>query len=156
MNTSDQLRQSLTDQLIEIFEGEPWYGESLMKKLHKIRQEASSPQVLNKTASYVQHLISWRQFVIRKLEGDAEFDIQLNTPSDWKHVSIEQFSDWDTLLTHLTDSQNRLLDLLQKQTDTALKSQVPGKDYSLEYMLHGLIQHDVYHTGQIAVYWKNR
>lgn len=150
------ISQSLVDQLFEIFKGEPWYGDSLMKKLMKIRQEAEIPQALNLTASYIQHLINWRQFVIKKLKGEAEFDIQLNSVSDWTDISIQQFSDWDRLINQLTLSQNELIDLIKRQSNDTLKAQVPGKGYSIEYMVHGLIQHEVYHTGQIAVYWKNR
>jgi hypothetical protein len=28
---------------------------------------------------------------------------------------------------------------------------VPGTEYSVYFMLHGVIQHDLYHAGQIAL-----
>jgi hypothetical protein len=32
-----------------------------------------------------------------------------------------------------------------------LAEQVPGKEHSVYTMLHGIIQHDLYHAGQIAL-----
>ncbi|MDW3195737.1 MAG: DinB family protein [Cytophagales bacterium] len=148
--------ESLCDQLQAVFDGEPWYGDSLIAKLEMIRAEVEEPSDLNKTASYVQHLINWRQFVIKKLIGDIDFDITLNTTADWTDINIEHFEAWDHLLELLRDTQNQLVTLIRSLSNEVLIKQVPGKDYSFEHMLHGLIQHEVYHTGQIAVYWKNR
>lgn len=148
--------QSLSDQLQVVLDGDPWYGESLVTKLLNIRAEAQHPKELNKTASFIRHLINWRQFVIKKLEGDISFDITLNTTADWTAINIDHFETWDDLIEVLKKSQNQLLTLIESLPDEALMKQVPGKDYSFEHMLHGLIQHEVYHTGQIAVYWKNR
>lgn len=112
------------------------------------------PEALNKSASYIQHLINWRQFVIKKLQGEADFDIELNTKADWSDVTIEQFVDWDLLIETLKQSQRQLTALIGDQSDEALHLQVPGKKYNYKYMLQGLIQHEVYHTGQRAVFWK--
>ena len=32
-----------------------------------------------------------------------------------------------------------------------LRDQVPGKDYDFYFMLHGVVQHELYHAGQIAI-----
>ena len=36
-------------------------------------------------------------------------------------------------------------------TAAQLGAPVPGHDYSYYVMLHGIVQHDVYHAGQIAL-----
>jgi hypothetical protein len=36
-------------------------------------------------------------------------------------------------------------------TDERLDDTVSGKGYSIYVMLHGVIQHDLYHAGQIAL-----
>ena len=156
METTSVLVQSLLTQLTEVYEGEPWYGEPLTSKLNKIRQEAASPSDLNKTASYVQHLINWRKFVMEKFQGHAEFDFELNSKADWTEIDLQQFSDWDHLIAELRVTQEELIQLISHQNDDGLFLKVPGKNYTYAHMLHGLIQHEVYHTGQIAVYWKNR
>jgi ribosomal protein L27 len=46
-------------------------------------------------------------------------------------------------------AQLRAATLLLK--DVELENIAPGKDHSLYVMLHGGVQHDLYHAGQIAV-----
>jgi hypothetical protein len=40
---------------------------------------------------------------------------------------------------------------VEKLNDAQLEGVVPGKDHSVYVMLHGGVQHDLYHAGQIAV-----
>ena len=35
--------------------------------------------------------------------------------------------------------------------DQKLKEKVGGRNYDFFYLLHGIIHHDVYHLGQIAI-----
>jgi hypothetical protein len=35
--------------------------------------------------------------------------------------------------------------------DSRLTERVPGKDYDIYFMLHGAVQHALYHAGQIAL-----
>ena len=138
------------------FSGRPWFGEALMSRLDTINCEASSAQELNLVASLVKHLISWRMFVIRKLLGDAAYDIELNSPEDWPKVTIRERTDWQALIDELRDSQQALLELLEAKSDAFMEATVPGKNYSYQHMLTGLLQHDAYHQGQIALKWKSR
>lgn len=142
-------------QLKEGFNGEPWFGESLSSRLHKIEEEAGSPHELSRVSDLIQHLLNWRNFVIRKLEGDSDFDIELNSESDWTSCQIQTLSDWKELLRKFEISQERLLKLLQGKSDQFMQQQVPGKGYSYEHMMIGLLQHDAYHQGQIAYKWKH-
>jgi hypothetical protein len=40
--------------------------------------------------------------------------------------------------------------------ESRLAEQVPGKDYDFYHMLHGAVQHALYHAGQIALLKKVR
>jgi hypothetical protein len=48
-------------------------------------------------------------------------------------------------------SRARLRSAVEKSSDAQLDDIAPGKDHSIYAMLHGGIQHDLYHAGQIAV-----
>jgi uncharacterized damage-inducible protein DinB len=43
---------------------------------------------------------------------------------------------------------------LKDKTDDFLKDNVPGTEYDYYTLLHGIIHHDLYHTGQIAAFKK--
>jgi len=48
-------------------------------------------------------------------------------------------------------SHRQLHDTIARLADSWLSETVPGKDYSVYVMLHGVIQHNLYHAGQIAL-----
>ncbi|MCJ7466791.1 MAG: DinB family protein [Maribacter sp.] len=97
------------------------------------------------------HMIRWRIFVIKKLKGDEVFAIQIDGPSDWPEIRIGTAKEWDDLLGELKETQNTLLRILSLQTDELLERKVPGENFSFRFLLEGIIQHDLYHLGQIAL-----
>lgn len=144
----------LLEELNAAFKGEPWYGISLMEKLNQITANEAVASITDypKTiAKLVKHLLAWREFVIKKLEGDALFKIEMNTESDWPTVEIKSDSDWKNLLSELETSQRKLLELLANLSDDLLRANVSGENYNHRYMLRGLIEHDTYHLGQISL-----
>jgi hypothetical protein len=44
-----------------------------------------------------------------------------------------------------------LIEAVATLTDERLSEIVPGKDYTVEYLLRGLARHHIYHAGQIAL-----
>jgi len=56
---------------------------------------------------------------------------------------------WKSLRSSLDSSQSQLLSLLSKQKDTLLKKKYSEKATYAE-LINGILQHDLYHTGQIA------
>jgi hypothetical protein len=60
-------------------------------------------------------------------------------------------ANWKKTLAALRTAQNDLHRAISALPESRLKKVVPGKRYSLYFMLHGLVQHDLYHAGQIAL-----
>lgn len=76
----------------------------------------------------------------------------MNSISDWTKININTVSDWIELLNKLISTQNKIIELLEEQMiNNSLEYKVSGKDYSFEYLLNGIIQHDIYHSGQIGL-----
>ena len=67
----------ITNNLKDSFDGKPWYGISVMEKLNQIPWEAVNEKAYSakSIAILVQHIINWRVFVLKKLDGDLEFNI---------------------------------------------------------------------------------
>jgi len=42
------------------------------------------------------------------------------------------------------------VEVLQQQQDSLLIERVPERDYNFRKLLYGIVQHDIYHLGQIA------
>lgn len=140
--------QKIISLLNRTFEKNAWYGPSITEVLTGITQDLAQKRLphTHSIVELVNHMTSWRLFVIKKLEGDFHFKIdeQSNFPSD---------TDWNSSLEKLHTSQRQLLQLLDSFDPVALSEKVPHEGYQYSYftLLHGIIHHDVYHLGQIAL-----
>ena len=106
----------------------------------------------NSIARIVQHMINWRIFAIEKLKGNSAFDIQLNSKQDWTDIIIRNQPDWDKLLIRLSNTHTEIVNILSQNNDEKfLKNITPGREYDFQYLVDGIIQHDIYHLGQIGI-----
>ena len=139
--------------LKECFDGKPWYGDSVMKKLDAVDWRCVNDQIYgNKTmAILVQHMINWRIFVLKKLQGDAVYDIIIDELNDWTQIHISNEQEWNLMKQEIRNTQKELLELLANCTDELLDEKVPGKKYTFGPILQSIAQHDIYHLGQIAM-----
>lgn len=97
----------------------------------------------------VQHITTWRVFAIKKLDGDQNYDV--SQEENWKDATNQNETAWKIILSELDDSQEKLLEKLEAFSDQNLDEVVPGKAYSYYTLIHGVIQHDLYHLGEIAL-----
>lgn len=142
-----------------VYNGEPWYGRSLMS----IIKDANPKDVFKKTkptahSTYeiTHHLLAWRNLLVKRLNGDTKYAIDPNSKEDWAPLPKEQTAaSWEELVKRLEQNQQELLKAFGKWNDEALEKNFAGTDYTLRTHLNGQLQHDIYHTGQIALAIKN-
>jgi uncharacterized damage-inducible protein DinB len=141
-------KQNILSLLTSTFEENPWYGPSLKEVLSNITPEQASKKLegTHSIIDLVAHMTAWRIFVIRKLEGDDHYAVE-------DHMNFPAVSDWSKALQDLFDSQAKLISALQNFPGTRLSEVVPHGSYRYSFyaLLHGIIHHDVYHTGQISL-----
>lgn len=142
--------QDLVDQINEVFEGDPWYGNSISKYLQEIE-----PEWLNKhhnnghsIGQIITHMITWREYVIDKLMG-VENETEVGGTKDWEKAKAYSNNDKNELFARFKSTQKMLVQLLSEKEDSFLDEPVPGKPFKFEKLLMGIIQHDIYHLGQI-------
>jgi len=137
----------------ENYDGNPWYGDSLRKKLDRISaEEALAPPApgLHSVAQQVAHLLAWRRLLVERLKGNDNFQIQLNSARDWPPQELLEMKGWAKLLAELDANQAELLQLLEAGTDALLERPLPDGKHAFRLLLDGIVQHDVYHIGQIG------
>ena len=144
------------DQLVrdykDVVTGQPWFGTGLSKTMDEIPHSAinhKTETMSHSIGELVIHIINWRNYAIQKIKGNKEFDIETNSDMDW--LSLENISEahWVTLLDILDQSFNELISELENMSDGGLDEGVPGKKFTFVYLIRGIIQHDIYHLGQI-------
>ena len=58
---------------------------------------------------------------------------------------------WENALAELERGHRQLRQSISALSDDRLGNIVPGKEDSVYVLLHGIVQHDLYHAGQIAL-----
>ena len=152
--------QELRKQLEDHFDGQPWYGPNLQDSLEDIDLSIIDLQVgKHSIKDLVAHIINWRQFAIEKLSQNEVFDIQVNSAQDWMPEELLRDISWENLLELLEITQNNLLKAIENMDRDLLEQQVKGRWYNYQHLLFGIIQHDIYHLGQINIikrYWNEQ
>lgn len=137
--------------LTNAYDGAAWHGASMMEILNKISADQAfhASKHIHRICELVQHIIAWRVFAIKRLEGDIIYEVSQN--ENWKEFDIKDEHTWDKIKQELDDSQQKLINALQKVDDQRLAEKVEGKAYDYYTLVHGVIQHDLYHLGEIAL-----
>lgn len=138
------------------FHGGAWHGPSVLENLQGIKPKAAGNRQKNihTIAELVYHITTWRIFALKKIQGDAEFLIKTEKQNWGNLKEIDEF-EWETLQMELTLSHDELMTGLEEKDDNFLLEIVPGAEYDFYTLLHGIIHHDIYHCGQIAILKKN-
>lgn len=144
--------QRIADQLGRVFQGDSWHGPSLMELLKDVTaaQAASHPVPgAHSIWELVLHLTGWQDAVRRRMHGEV-VTVTPGSAQDWPPEGSGD-AEWKQAQERLISSHQRIHDEIAELGDSRLGETVAGKDYSLYVMLHGLAQHTVYHSGQVAL-----
>ncbi len=132
--------------------GPMWHGPSLADLLGDVAAAQASARPVRTGHSIWEltlHMASWVEIVRSRLaptEPPSPTDAM-----DWPPIQDSSAEAWRAAVQRLKDAHLDLASDVAELSDDALKGLVPGKDHSVVAMIHGIIEHDAYHGGQIAV-----
>ena len=141
----------IADQLKRAYEGQAWHGPSLKEVLNGVTAEIAVKKPL--PASHciwelVRHIGVWEGAARRRISGDPA---PIPDELDWSAVTDKSVEAWANELAELERGHMQLREAISKLTDADLSKNAEGQQYSIYFLLHGVIQHDLYHAGQIAI-----
>jgi uncharacterized damage-inducible protein DinB len=142
----------ILDQMDRAFSGDAWHGPPLKSLLDGLLAEEASKHPLEGAHSIweiVQHITAWNAIVRRELSGEA---LSVTTEQDWPLVWEVSEAAWRRTVENLVEAHSRLRETARQLRDEQLDEKpIKRTDNSRYVMLHGIVQHDLYHAGQIAV-----
>jgi uncharacterized damage-inducible protein DinB len=143
--------QTIIDELKIIHDGDPGHGPSMKETLSGVSAEQAAAKPLANAHSIWEltlHVAAWEGVMMRRLAG-----VQMNEPEEGDFPAVTDTSEeaWRRTLNRFDEEHRRVIEAAATLTDERLSEIVPGKDYTVEYMLRGLMRHHVYHAGQIAL-----
>ncbi len=143
--------QSIILNLQRVLNGEPWYGEAVMPMLRKIHPAVVyiNPENSHAAIEILYHMITWADFTLKRLEKNQGYDLKASEEMDWRIID-PKIHTWEKGLAEFESIHQQLIAVLEKKEDVFLSEMVDFREYNYRFLLNGLIQHHIYHLGQIA------
>lgn len=144
--------EAIIHSMQEILSGEPWYGKSFLTMVNDIDPSKVHQKPNNNSHSMIEilfHMVTWAEFTQHRLEKDQHFDLHAFEALDWRQTNPEIHT-WNAGIAQFTTATNKIIELLKSCSDPLLEDKVDYRKYNFRYLLNGLIQHNIYHLGQIA------
>ncbi|HEY4840656.1 MAG TPA: DinB family protein [Terriglobales bacterium] len=144
----------IADQLRRAFAGEAWHGDSVLEILKGVSAERAAARPIKNGHTIwelVLHIAAWDGAVRRRMGGVA---VTLSDAENFPPVRDTSEAAWGKALAEVRLAHEELMTAVSAMTDSRLYERVPGKEgahYTFYYVLHGVVQHELYHAGQIAL-----
>ena len=134
------------------FEGDPWYGKSAKKLLSEVDEQIvfEKPSGEHSILELLWHMITWKEFTISRFRSDNTMDLNYFEKQDWRELDHSDKTLWKHGLEKFYQTQNELITIIKQQKDELLSQTVNERKYDFRELLYGIIEHDIYHLGQIA------
>ena len=144
--------ERILDQLKRAYEGSAWHGPSVREALGGINAEQAHARPLNAHSIWelVHHIAVWEDVGRRRLTGDRA-PIEISTPEDWPPAGDQSEAAWEQAKTALDRGHQALVEAITQVSESRLDEPIFEGMSTVYVTLHGVIQHDLYHAGQIAM-----
>jgi uncharacterized damage-inducible protein DinB len=141
----------ILDEYDRVMQGNAWHGDPIWQILNGISAECAAHRANAGTHTIwqiVMHMTFWESVAVRRLAGQkAGLDEALNFPAQPEPTE----ANWQTTRDELRASNLKLREALAKLDATMLDTLSAAGKRTFYDEAHGVIQHDVYHAGQIAL-----
>jgi uncharacterized damage-inducible protein DinB len=141
----------IIDELQRIHTGEAWHGPALRDLLSGVTAEQAAARPVpggHSIWELVLHIAAWEEVFRNRLEGQPAKEPQ---EGDFPPIEEANQQAWPEALAYLDSTHEQLLKTVSGLSDGALLETVVGQEYSVGFMLHGIVRHQVYHAGQIGL-----
>jgi uncharacterized damage-inducible protein DinB len=150
--------ERIIDQLGREHEGDPWHGSPLSETLKGISAADASRRPIagaHTIWELVLHMTGWKDEVRKRLSGAPAAE---PADGDWPDAGEPTPDRWRAALDGLETAHRNLVDAVRRLPEAKLheptndpRDRALGAGVSHYVLLHGIVQHDVYHAGQIAI-----
>lgn len=154
MSTSENLSHELQN----VLSGDPWYGSPVYTILKGISFETAyekPPGSVHNIAEIVLHMIAWTEEVMDRMNG---LPSGIPTSGDWPPIGKPDEQKWQNYVEDLKLVNVNLIGIIQNfppdqwnEPTNDERDRELGTGVTYEELINGLIQHHIYHSGQIAL-----
>ncbi|MEO6546783.1 MAG: DinB family protein [Ferruginibacter sp.] len=145
----------ITELFEDLYDGEAWIGETLSGTIKNVSAKQAAGKITpqwNSIWEILIHLIRWRENVLQRVQG-----VITESPDHnyfWR-VEDESEEAWSNTLVELEKSQQNWISFLHGMHEEDLEKVYERNNLSYYKNIHGIIQHDAYHLGQVIMLAKH-
>ena len=149
--------QHLIKKLKDVQSGKLWIGSSYESKLVAIPESLmfNRPmEHMHSIAEIISHLTLWRTETILKINTGKGSKTD-ECAENWLGNDVLERKGWTKLKSEYDQTLVDLIDLLEDKDDSFLSLNYYDTDfkdnYPYSFVLNGMLQHDIYHLGQLGI-----
>lgn len=144
--------QSITRNLQRVNSGQPWYGRPVYELLDEVKADKVFEKPGKDGHSMIEllyHLVTWTEFCLRRVQRAKDEGPDEVEKLDWRKIDPSHHS-WAKGLASFKTANEQIIEILSTKNDDFLKEIVDYREFNFRFLLNGLIQHHIYHIGQIT------
>ncbi len=141
----------IADQLQRAFYGGAWHGPAVLELLKDVDAATAFAKPIAKLHSIWElllHIEVWDRSALVRLEGKK---FQPTGRDNFPLPPKPTEAAWRKAVAQAKRTHDTLVKTVAKLSAKRLRDRVPGKRYNFAHALHGIVQHELYHAGQIAL-----
>jgi uncharacterized damage-inducible protein DinB len=144
--------QSIIRNLENTLNGQPWFGRAVFEILNEVDESKVQIKPSGTEHSLLEllwHMNTWAEFSLKQLEKASADELKATEGRDWREIDPAVHT-WTKGLEELKTIHEKIKSILETKDDNFLSETVPLRKFNYRFMLNGLIQHNIYHLGQVA------
>jgi uncharacterized damage-inducible protein DinB len=135
----------------ETLEGAPYHGPSVLEILENVDAEMASQKASSHHSIWelVLHMAAELEYARTLIDGTAVPWVEDETT--WEFPSSVSEAEWIESVERLKTAHRALILAVQKLDEKVLEANPAPVSGTFYRMLHGVMHHNIYHSGQIAL-----
>ncbi|RZM30200.1 MAG: DinB family protein [Pedobacter sp.] len=146
-----KLNEEVAKHFRDVYSGDNWTSVNLQDTLHGITWEQANTKIrdLHTIAELLFHINYYVDVVLKRLKGEplvASDTLSFTLPP------IENEHDWQLLIDKVASDAEAFTDEIRKIADHDFEKNIADPKYGSYYRnIHGIVEHNHYHLGQIVL-----
>jgi uncharacterized damage-inducible protein DinB len=144
--------ERIHDQMKRAFGGPAWHGPAVLEALEGVSAAGAMARPIGSAhtiGEITRHIAAWKRIVARRLTEGKSFEV--SDAMDFPAADAIDEHAWRGFLAELTAAHEELLAAVAKAPAQRIDEPLVPKGNTGYVQLHGVVQHDLYHAGQIVL-----
>jgi uncharacterized damage-inducible protein DinB len=145
--------ERIVDQLKRALDGPAWHGPSINEILSDVDAALAAALPMDGVHTIWEillHVTVWIRIGRMRIDGE-QTPKTIDPKQDWPLIDNSSNEAWKQAILELREEHKLLVNNVSRLPDSDLAKIIPGTEYTYYFLLHGIVQHNLYHAGQMSL-----